>query len=712
MGYNGYCFDIEADGLYLPSKKIWYIKFLSLDKTKEMKLYPFRESKESCVQKIVEWNNQFEDGCFVVGHNILGYDNWMVWRHLGIKIRVGKRSKDWFGDKHVQFYDSFVVSQYLKPDLPFHSLEYLSRGSENEKMEYREELIKLGLMEKSDPKGHEFSFWNEVMPKYCDDDVLANIGVFEKQWKFAKELYADSWYSNRMIHSSLRQMQKDYWLYSAQAYSGSPFHKERAEALASHIEIEMKKIKDEVDPQLPPRPLKTAEQAFYKMPSKPYTKSGELSATMVKWLDKHNATLSVDGFIEAYGLKQKLVANDVLDVKLPMEIDDNAELKDYFIKSGWIPSDDFWNYKKGDDGKPLRDDKGKLTKTTPKINHAGQLCPNLLKLSGDIPTKVVKFLSYRNRLGVVRGWLSNWRLEFDGRISSEISGYTPTTRVKHKTIVNCPKADPKVLLGYEMRDLFIAPEGFWYVGADASALENRTLAAYTHKHDGGKFATLILEGDSHTFNAFAFFPEIESMFNMYEEGLKDKHEFKPYRNKAKTGAYLLAYGGGIPKLASSLNLPMKQAEIAYANYWKKNEGLGKLKEAAEKYYNSKGQKKYLPAWDGRILSIRSKNKIINCLGQSLGAICMSIAACIMDAKLGELYLDEMGRPYYLYKGKVVWRSNLTHDEYSFMTEDGIQDFIREESVKSIIEAGEYLKLPIALDGEGKMSYEGSWKDVH
>lgn len=34
------------------------------------------------------------------------------------------------------------------------------------------------------------------------------------------------------------------------------------------------------------------------------------------------------------------------------------------------------------------------------------------------------------------------------------------------------------------------------------------------------------------------------------------------------------------------------------------------------------------------------------------------------------------------------------------------------SVKAIIEAGQYLKLPLELDGDGKMSYEGSWRDVH
>jgi hypothetical protein len=45
-------------------------------------------------------------------------------------------------------------------------------------------------------------------------------------------------------------------------------------------------------------------------------------------------------------------------------------------------------------------------------------------------------------------------------------------------------------------------------------------------------------------------------------------------------------------------------------------------------------------------------------------------------------------------------------------EDGVQDEIKEMTVKGIIKAGEILKLSIPLAGEGKMAYNGSWKNVH
>lgn len=701
---EGFYFDIEADSFYLYAKKVWYIKFKSLDKKREMSVHPFRDG--GAEQKIRGWIDSFRDGCYVVGHNHSGFDLWILWKFFGIQPVVGKNGKDYLGGKEVQFIDTYVLSMYLQPDNKFHSLAYLSSGAEIEKMDFRKGLIDLGLMTDNDPKGHEFSFYSDLMQTYCDTDVDSGLGVFFKLWEKAKHYYKKEW-----PHSSFRQVQKDYFLYQAQAYSGVKFDIEKAKKLVAHIEEEMAKIKAEVDPVLPPRGLKTAEQAFYKIPAKPFKKDGSLSATMDKWLEKHNAKIVGDK-IFAYGIECDFVAGDVLPVSLPMEIEDGAELKQYFLDNGWKPHEDFWNFKKDPlTNKPVRDPVTcGFIKTTPKIQHAGQICPNLEELEGFIPKKLVKFLSLRNRKGVVEGWLNNPRLEFDGRLSAEISGYTPTFRVKHRTVVNCPKADPKVLLGAEMRDLFTVEEGNWYVGTDAAALENRTVSAYTMKYDGGKFADIVLKGDSHTFNSFAFFPEIAEKFDINELNLKDNPEFKPYRNKAKTGAYLLAYGGGVAKLASSLNLSKEEAQRSYDNYWLANEGLGKLKKAIEKYFDTQGNKQYIPGWDGRLLFARGKNILINLAGQSCGAIAMSYAACLMDSWLGDMFIDYLGRPYYLYKGKVVKRVSLAHDEYSWEVEPGIEEEIKKLTVKAIVRAGEIIKLPIPLDGEGKIGK--SWRDVH
>lgn len=703
---QSWVFDLEADNLYLQSSKIWYIRFKTCDNTRSLQVFPFREGYDESRSKILDWIESFEDGAIVQGWNNIGYDLWMLWKHFDIPFSVGKAGKDFLGGKHVQFQDGYILSMYLNPNSPKHSLEYVSGGeaAEEGKINYRESLVKAGAMSGDEPKGHEFSFYHDLLIPYCDRDVDACAVAIEKLNRQAVGLYKDKW-----LHPSFKQMQKDYWLYSAQAYSGVKFDVEKAKILSECIEQEMKKIKDYVDPQLPSRPLKSTEMLYYKQPAKPFTKSGEYSATLIKFLEKHKAKIQ-DGKIVAYGFEVEIESNAILPVKLPMEIEDNAELKQYFLDSGWIPSDDYWNIQKDPDtGKPVRDERGKVIKTTPKINVAGQLCPNLEKLEGDVPKNVVKFLSYRNRLGVVTGWLNNWRIAFDGRLSAEISGYAPTSRVKHKTVVNCPKADPKVLLGSEMRELFRVEDGNHYVGTDAAALENRTLSHYTYRYDNGAFARMQMDGDAHSYSAFAFFPELHKRFDINTDN-KENPDFKSYRNKAKTGAYLLAFGGGAPKLASSLGLTTSAGKAAFNNYWEMNKGLGLLKAAVEKYFETTGLGKHIVAIDGRVVHVRGKNVLLSCLGQGLGAICMSYAACLMDTWLGEMFIDHLGRPYYLVDGKQVKRISMVHDEYSWECDDGAEEHVRALSVKAIVRAGELLKLALPLAAEGKIGK--NWKDVH
>ncbi len=367
----------------------------------------------------------------------------------------------------------------------------------------------------------------------------------------------------------------------------------------------------------------------------------------------------------------------------------------------WIPT--MYNFKRDERGKPMRDEKGEPILTTPKLQEQGKICPNLLKLDGELPKKIVKFLSLRNRHSVITGWVNNWRLEYDGRISAEITGYTPTFRVKHSVITNLPKASPEVLKGYEVRSLFIVENGMKYVSADAAALENRTVADYTYKYDNGKFADLVLNGDSHSYNATIFFPKETAKFDINSHDFnKDDPDFKPYRNKAKTGAYSLAYGASEKKFTKSLGLSPIEGKIAYENYWNANEGLKMFKEAVEKYWSTTGQKTRVPGRDGRFLSVRSKHLLVNLCGQNLGATVMSMAFCIVDNKLGWLQLDDKFRPFYEYKGHKVTRIAAFHDQGDYEAHPAVAEEVGQMLVDGIKKGGELLKMKVELDGEYKV----------
>jgi len=683
---QGYCFDIECDNFYLQSKQVWVVSLMSLDKKRKLDIFPYKEGKEASYKKFMEWHNSFGEEPMVVSFNGIGFDHWILWKHLGISFHVGKKGKDWIDMQPCRIVDLFILSQFVEPDRPRHSLASYGEELGNAKIDF-----------------HDFSQFSEEMLTYCQQDVNVTVDTYRNLAGKLNKMYV-GFYGNEyngQHKEPFKAIQKDYYLYAAQAYTGIKFNQEAAKKLVVEIDKEMLDIEAEVLPQLPPRKLKEGEKKFYTIPSKPFKKSGELSTTMLNWIAKHNAEIKDRSFI-AYGKEYKIEANKLLDIELPMEIKDGDDIKSWLISRGWRPS--FWNFKRDPNtGKPMRDDKGEVITTTPKLQEMGKICPNLLLIDGELPKKIVRFLSLRNRRSVVSGWLDHWRLAFDGRLPAEITGYTPTFRVKHSCIVNLPKASPEVIKGYEVRSLFVSDDDMKYVSADAAALENRTVADYTYDFDNGAFADLVLNGDSHSFNAKIFFPEQTKDFDpSCKDFNKDDPMFKPYRNKAKTGAYSLAYGASVKKFTKSLGLSDEEGARAYEGYWDANKGLKLFKEHIEKEWQTKGSKKYIMAKDGKLLTARSKHLLVNLSGQSLGATVITYAACLLDNKLGWMQIDDLGRPYYTYKGFKVQRLAAFHDQIDMQTEPEVAEEVGKSIVDAIKKAGTLLGIKVPLDGEYKV----------
>ena len=379
--------------------------------------------------------------------------------------------------------------------------------------------------------------------------------------------------------------------------------------------------------------------------------------------------------------------------------------------SSWKPT--LFNYRRGPDGKPMRDPKTrKLIPTSPKIQEAGKICPNLLRMEADIVKQVVKWLSLRNRLSVLEGWLNNPRLKMDGRIGAGRTGIAATHRQKHKVVVNVPKASDKVLLGKEFRSLWIAEEGMLIAAGDAAALEGRVQGHYCYKYDNGETADELLNGDVHSKNVCAFYGHIDEVksFDIKSEDFnKDDPLWKPYRDKSKNGYYCIMYGGGGPKVASTLGLPEKMGQEKLDAFWDANIATKQLRDNLEKYWKSVGREKYLPAIDGRMLCTRKKSALLNTIFQSCGGIVMDYAGCFMDAWLGGLKWRDR-KPFYEYKGHVVRRIAYVHDEVEFECDEAIAPEIAKMIEKAIERAGQHLKLKVPLAGEGK--FGKSWKEVH
>lgn len=704
MKYNGFSIDIEANGFIFEADTIWTICLEDLDTDEKLRLNPFKD--ETAKQKLEQWCNKY-DVPNIAFHNGLGYDIFVLKFVLGVDFTVGP---DTLFNKPVNFVDTFYLSMFLNPDRDGHSIEDFGHRVGFNKIDFRSELQKVGALSEDAPDGSEFLQYHPLMDTYCQRDTLVGKKTYQYLVSEWIEVYGE-WDANKRP-DHFKSGQKSFYLMSCQELSGWKFDTEKAAVLAVKIEAMMEELRSSVEPQLPPRSLKKTEEQFYTMPAKPFKKDGSLSSAWEKFAAKHNGTENPDKTWKFYGKDYVIESGKLLDVTLPMEMANQDQLKDWLLSIGWKPT--FWNYKRGPDNKPMRDQMTrKLIETTPKIQEAGKICPNLEKMEGDLIKQVVKWLSLRNRQSVLTSWINHPRLQYDGRIGAGRTGIASTHRQKHKVVVNVPKADPKVLLGYEFRDLWTSEDGFLIAAGDAAALEGRVQGHYCYRYDNGETAEELLKGDVHSKNCVAFYGDVHSwipeFFNSPDFDKEDP-KWKPFRSKSKNGYYALMYGAGAPKVASTLGLPEKYGKSASEAFWKANPGTAKLKENLEKYWESTGKSKYLPAIDGRILMTRKKSALLNTIFQSCGGIAMDYASCFMDAWLGGLYFDEKRRPYYLYKGFVVRRIGYFHDELEYECQEEIAEEVSRMIEKAITKAGEFLKIKVPLAGEGKVGK--SWKEVH
>lgn len=701
MKYNGFSIDIEGNGLVFDVTKIWVINIEDLDSGEKLQLHPFKD--KSAKEKLLQWVDKYDNPhiCF---HNGLGYDIFALFFVMGIEFSV---LPDTFEGREVTFVDTFYLSMFLNPDREKHSIEYFGNKLGKQKIDFREKLIEVGSLDEDSEDGAEFLQYHPLMDEYCERDTLVGKLTFISLLNEWKEIYGEF----KEFPVFYKVGQKAFYLMSCQELTGWKLDTALAAELVEKIEGMMEEIRAEVEPTLPPRKLKKTEEKDYKMPAKPFKKDGSIASSMEKWLVKHNATLLDGNKVLAYGKEFSIESNKVLDIELPMEMANQEQMKDWFISQNWKPT--LWNYKRGDDGKPIRDPVTRqLIPTTPKIQEAGKLCPNLEKMEGALIKKVVKWLSLRNRQSVLNGWLNNPRLQYDGRIGAGRTGIASSHRQKHKVLVNVPKASDKVLLGKEFRSLWTSEDGFWIAAGDAAALEGRVQGHYTWKYDNGETARELLDGDIHSKTAKTVYPkELEEFDITSPDFNKDDPKFKPYRDRSKNIFYATLYGAGDAKIASTAGLPEAKGKEVSENFWKANAATKQLKDNLEKYWETAGRKKYLPAIDGRKLITRKKSALLNTIFQSCGGIAMDYAGLYLDKWLGGIKFDSMRRPYYLYKGKIVRRIGYFHDEYEFECE-GKDTTIAVAGLieKAIAAAGKHLKLNVELAGEGKVGK--NWKETH
>ena len=246
----------------------------------------------------------------------------------------------------------------------------------------------------------------------------------------------------------------------------------------------------------------------------------------------------------------------------------------------------------------------------PKITVDGEPCPSLQSIGSQLGKQLANWFTYRHRQSQIQGWLD--RVRPDGRLpAGAITIGTPTYRMRHRVVVNVPKAAKHVLFGWQMRSLFTVPKGKRMVGFDASGLELRMMADVINDPT---FTKEVTDGDPHS-------------RNQRDAGL-------PTRDNAKTFIYAFIYGAGDAKIGSIIGGTRVQGSRIRRQFLAANPAL----ETAINNTKRAAQRGYLVGCDGRRVHLRrdpetgrvQDHKAFNTRLQGGGARMMKYAMVSLD----------------------------------------------------------------------------------
>lgn len=621
-------FDIEADGLLDTVTKIHCGVFMDLATQKVTKFTPTQ----------MEAMLSFMDGCDVlIGHNVIGYDFPALKKVLGYEYQ-GKKV------------DTLVMSRLLYPKrmLPFHA---------KDKKAGPHSLYAWGVRVGVDkPEHHDWENYSEAMLHRCSEDVVINVKVYKELLKEAKGgVWRNAFLLTFRLFENL-QLQEDYgWMVDRN-------HMERC---VKQLDKWIERIDRVISPNLP-NILVVDEDKIkgeYRYVKEPFLKSGQYS----KKINEYCLNVGLDpGMRPIAGSFSRISFRKV-------DLNSNAETKDYLLKLGWEPLE--WN----------TNDEGE--RTSPKMDKNDPF----EGIDGKLGKLVVKRVQCRQRQSIIVGLMKLIRP--DGSISSVVNNLTDTARATHRNIVNIPKAGS--FYGKQMRQIFVARPGMVLVGTDSDSCQLRMLGA---RMGDPAYITALTTGDK------AKGTDLHSLTKAISGVIS--------RDIAKNVIYCLLFGGGDTKLGKTALMPGKGAELR-AKLYKGFDGLEALVGRLTKEWRSTAKKRFNAKWnkmeyyngsitglDGRPIKVPYEHQLLVYLLQSDEAIMMSAAYNKAVKDLSKKYV--YGKDF----GFVAWY----HDEFTVECRPEIAEDVKDISEKAIVWAGKFFNIQCPHVGDGKIGTD--WYDIH
>lgn len=374
----------------------------------------------------------------VIAHNQINYD--LLLLKLTLEAEYEILEKDMWCGREVEFVDTLIMSKTLNADrYPNHALDSLAKHVGMRKVEFRTHL----------PKEERFKHFAPDMLYYNIFDSKVNTRVYldyllpEKgDWNWDGALWLEKFIAN---------------IVTMQEHRGFKLFEDKCTEAVKELDGFMKEIEDKILPILPEKPLTKTDSKNYVLNAAQFTKKGEVSKALLKFLDKHGGKINKT--------KTKvLLFNKVWDLPLPkgeplvktckMEMKDTTHIKEWLVGEGWIPMEfkdrdlsirmhkgnkvkrteeeyrvavkkyveetrasNFCKYRcehlktnsEGLQSVLLRKDFSKSVKvlTNPSFTtgQSKEMCPNLEKLKNKFPyaEDIVKYLTYKHRRNSILG---------------------------------------------------------------------------------------------------------------------------------------------------------------------------------------------------------------------------------------------------------------------------------------------------------------------
>lgn len=556
----------------------------------------------------------------LIGHNIVEFDLPCLSKLTSFDI-----------DKIKFVTDTLILSRLLNPDRKAPaSCPDKSKPHSLDTWGYRVGMGK---------KVHEdWSQYSEDMKQRCVGDV--DITCLTYQFLLV-EMEGHNWAESIQIEHDVARIMAE------QERNGVYFDIEAARAGVLDLENKIKEIDDKLFPLLPVRIKQYGTEV-----KKPYLKNGDYSKMVTSWYGDSLETGYIAGPFTRIDFEEFNLNSDV-------------QVKQFLIDNGWNPVS--WNYNNNGE------------QTSPKLEFSESGTDGI---KGDTGSLIKERKLWSHRKSQIEGWIKNVREDQTLPAGANPCG-TNTGRMRHRLVVNVPKAKKYVPYGYEMRSYFAHRPDRILVGYDGKSLELRMLAHYM--------------GDEE----FS-----EEVVNGKEEDGTDVHSKNreraslPNRDAAKTFIYAFNYGAGDEKLGSIAGGGRDEGAELRKQFLANCPSLDKLIKNVKRA-SGRG---YLVGLDGRKLWMRrsddgriQRNKALNTLLQSAGSIVMKKAMVILDKSVKEYGLDAL---------KVIDM----HDEAQWDVAPKDKEKFIELAKDAMVKAGIHFNLRVPLEADVKVGH--NWAETH